>query len=183
MGSLHPHAQAMMQGVTGETMCELGAKLGGKYKRHFESIGFRHVSIDLNGSGGALALDLTEPLAVVEIGGPFDVVTNFGTTEHVEQQEPCWRNVHNLLKVGGLLVSATPAPGHWAGHGRWYPSQAWYREYCELNGYDVESLGIEEAEPNRGLVCLKARKIEDRQFRMPTEPIYESAGGKVGMYQ
>lgn len=161
-------------------MLELGAKQFGRYKEFFLSSGFdEHVSVDLNGKGGSLALDLQKPLGL----GQFDVVTNFGTTEHVDEQEPAWKNVHDAVRVGGYLVSTTPLPGDWPDHGRWYPSDVWYRRFCQLNGYEMETL-ITECEKPRRMVCLRARKVRDLPFRMPDLPMYEnqSEKRKTGAY-
>lgn len=176
-----PHELMLLNGIEPGLMCELGAKRNerGAYKPFFESCGFRHVSIDLNGTGD-LQLNLTQPIDVKAIGGPFDVVTNYGTTEHVEEQEPCWRNVHALVKVGGYLISATPLD--WPKHGRWYPSEQWYREFCELNGYELEMCFIQPDRLNFNTVCVRARKRSDETFTFPSTPITEMSGGKVGAY-
>jgi hypothetical protein len=55
--------------LVGDSMLELGDKINPAwsgehktYKSHFESLGFRHVSIDWNGNNGAIARDLRKPL-------------------------------------------------------------------------------------------------------------------------
>lgn len=179
---LWPWESAMLKEIkVGQTMCELGAKQYGAYKAFFQRCGLRHVSIDLNGMGQALALDLQEPLDVPGIGGPFDWVTNFGTTEHVQDQPAVWANVHRLLKVGGVLVSQTPYPGDWKNHGRWYVTKSWYQELCHLNGYEIDTMLTACNVPQR-LVCLKAIKRHDSPFLFPQAPLYDNEGGKVGAY-
>ena len=178
---LCPHELSLVNGLAAGSMCELGVKRNnrGTYKQFFEDCGFRHVCIDLNGAGD-LTLDLTKPIDVQAIGGPFDVVTNYGTTEHVDEQEPCWRNVHALTKVGGHLVSTTPLD--WPGHGRWYPPEKWYREFAELNGYEVELFFIEADRQGGHMACMRARKSADESFTFPSTPIIEMSGGKTGAY-
>ena len=51
----------------------------------------------------------------------FDVVTNCGTTEHVDNQNGhnnyiAWKNLHDLLRVDGLHFSSLPAIGYWPDH-------------------------------------------------------------------
>ena len=41
----------------------------------------------------------------------FDVVTNFGTAEHVFNIENVFRTAYNLLQVGGILLNVNPAHG------------------------------------------------------------------------
>lgn len=171
----------------GTTMLELGCKQMDKYKRWFEARGVEHTSVDLNGQGGALKLDLQEPLDL----GVFDVVTNFGTTEHVDEQWQCWKNVHEAVKLGGTLISTTPYPGDWKHHGRWYPTAAWYKEFAEKNGYNIEYLGVSEltisaakSTPYRN-ICVKMKKFEHYDYTFPSTPMYENSGHeniKTGAY-
>ena len=75
------------------------------------------VSIDLNARDGSLPLDLTKPIQIDNIGGPFNLVTNFGTTEHVPDQYPCFKNIHDLCSVGGLMYHVVPRVNYWDGKG------------------------------------------------------------------
>jgi SAM-dependent methyltransferase len=38
----------------------------------------------------------------------FDVVTNFGTVQHVFDQATAWSNVHDLTRVGGIMLHYLP---------------------------------------------------------------------------
>ena len=84
-------------------------------KHWVEAHGMEHVSIDLNGQDGALPIDLTQPVVGIE---PADIVTNFGTIEHVgaEGQEQAFRNIVVLCKPGGIMLHLLPMEGHWPGH-------------------------------------------------------------------
>lgn len=180
MNPLWPHEQELLEDIPVGSMCELGAKGLGTYKTYFESCGWRHVSIDLNGEGGAVKRDLQELIALDDINGPFDVVTNFGTTEHVDDQHPCWNNVHAFVRLGGFLISCTPLD--WPKHGRWYPTEAWYRQFCELNGYIIEDLWFVTDVLGQKTLCLRARKVEPFDFTFPFVPMVERADGKTGAY-
>mgnify|MGYP000432576795 CR=1 FL=1 len=155
--------------LIGATMLELGNKKNGDatYKRHFESMGFQHTSVDTNGLDGSLKLDLTKPLNL----GTFDVVSNIGTSEHVAKQEPCWRNILEAMHVGSVLVSTTPQPGQWAWHGEHYPDDKFYRELAELNGLEIERLFL-NGEPPRRMWFARMKRVEDRPFQMPSTPIF-----------
>jgi len=153
--------------IVGNRMLELGNKKNGKgtYKEYLESIGVEHTSIDWNGQDGALPLDLRKPILL----DPFDMVTNFGTTEHVSEQEPAWRNIHNLLKVDGVYVGVTPLPGDWPGHGDHYPAMEFYKEFAK-NGYEIEKLEVISVSPKR-LIATRFRKTEEKDFVMPDEKL------------
>lgn len=125
-----------------------GARRLQQAKPYFEFLGIRHVSFDLNNRSGALPWDLGKPLdpqALREASGigmgEFDIVTNFGTSEHVvEGQEQCFTTAHELLRYGGLAVHAVPRVGTCSGHGAWKYTADWYREHAERFGYRTEYL-------------------------------------------
>lgn len=146
-------------------MLELGNKKTGdvSYKSYFTSLGFEHVSVDWNGQDGALKLDMREPLPDWE---PFDMVTNFGCTEHVEIQAPIWESMHRLTKVWGVQIHMCPSPGDWWWHGNWYPTAKFYLQYAERNGYDIEHMGVGREHPNRNL-DVRMVKVKDLPFTMP----------------
>ena len=144
---------------------ELGNKKNttGVYRDWYERRGLEYVSIDWNGEDGALPLDMRLPISCDDIGGVGDIVTNFGFSEHVAEQEACWRNIHGF--VGKRLCCVTPEPGFWRSHGIpsgfpgiWYPSSDWYRDFADLNGYVMEDIWVDSH-----LVCCRMRK----EFRMP----------------
>ena len=150
--------------LVGTRMLELGNKKTGSdtYKTFFTAQGFEHVSIDWNGLDGALGLDLREPIDLDR----FDMVTNFGTTEHVSEQEPAWRNIHNLTKVGGVIVSMCPMEGDWWWHGQHYPKKSFYNQFAELNGYRIDHMEIGRSHPNRN-IDVRMTKLKDGDFVMP----------------
>jgi len=149
-----------------KSMLELGNKKNpaGVYKCYFESRGVRHVSIDWNGEDGALNLDLRLP--IWDKVGKFDMVTNIGTTEHVERQAGVWENIHMCCKVGGVVVSITPRPGDWWWHGEWYPTELFFKVFAELNSYRIDAFGIERSHPTRNN-CCRMTKLSRRAFTMP----------------
>jgi len=147
--------------IVGNTMLELGNKetRGVTYKSLFESMGITHTSIDWNGLDGALNLDLREPINI----GTFDMVTNIGTTEHVDNQEGVWENIHNFIKVGGVFVSTTPA--NWPHHGLYHPRMEFFEEFCK-NGYEIEIME-EVGRPARSLLFVRLHKFAHKAFKMP----------------
>jgi hypothetical protein len=145
------------------SMLELGNKRWGKrtpYKPFFEDLGMLHVSVDLNGRDGALEMDLRKPLGL----GEFDIVTNFGTTEHVSDQEPVWRNIVEAARH--VIVSTTPKPGTYKGHGLLYPKMEFYPELARLNGFEVERL-YEEPMKKGALICARLIRKDRVPFTMP----------------
>ena len=174
-------ARALFNPLVGDSMLELGnkVKVSGRskkeemvYKHVFEQLGFRHVSVDMNGKNGALPLDLRKPLNL----GTFDMVTNIGTSEHVSDsnydgQIACWRNIVEAMHIGSVMVSITPLEGSvkWLHHGRWYPRPVFFHELAHLNGLEAERV---YADGNQ--VYARLKRIEDVDFQMPKNGIYRN---------
>jgi SAM-dependent methyltransferase len=158
--------------LVGESMLELGDKINPAwtgeyktYKEHFEARGFRHVSIDWNGNNGAIARDLREPLW--QEFGQFDMVTNIGTTEHVEgpgAQRAVWENIWRMTKPGGVIVSVTPYPDglNWWWHGTHYPTRAFFKAFAMFNFCEIERIGTDLEPPNKNLY-VRMRKRTDAE--------------------
>lgn len=147
------------------TMLEFGNKRGtdgpgDTYKAAFEAMGIRHTSVDLNGEDGALAMDLSKPLDL----GRFDMVTNIGTSEHVRDQAPVWRNA--ITAAQKVFVSITPHPGDWPGHGFWYPSADFYAQLAQRNAFDVIKLDTLDGMGRRLIACRMERRAE-ALFQLP----------------
>jgi hypothetical protein len=156
-------------GVT--SMLELGNKKNAPYtyKQFFEARGIRHVSVDWNGQDGALSLDLRKPLGL----GTFDLVSNIGTSEHVDDQAGVWRNMLEAMHVGSILVCTTPLPGghDWQWHGEFYPTAQFYGDLCSLNGLQIERIFVAGVEPRRMIFC-RARRVQLVAFVMPKNGMY-----------
>lgn len=140
----------LVGGFSGRKMLELGNQQmychpdipeASAAKLYFQSQGVDHTSIDLNGLLGALPLDLSKPIDKPEWNEAFDIVTDFGTSEHVgntiEALYNCRRSCHTFCRPGGLLVFMNPKTGNWPGHGYHYFTQEHYRRLVDEAGYTV----------------------------------------------
>ena len=168
---VRPDEYAYYLPLEGDSMFELGGKINGDlgtYKAWFESLGFRHISVDWDGKYGAINRDLRKPLWPEF--GQFDMVCNIGCSEHISEQRPVWENVHNLTKVGGVYVGQCPYYDgkSWWWHGDWYPTEAFYESFAELNGWKIERMDTDLPEPNKNLY-VRMRKIKELPFRMPVD--------------
>lgn len=156
----------LYQPLNGSSMLEFGGKINAPYtyKSTFEALGFRHISVDWNGDHGAMPLDLRHPISL----GQFDMVTNIGTSEHVESQDGVWRNMVDACRVGSVLLSTTPLPGgdDWWWHGEWYPTKAFYEQLADLNHFHVERITIEQPQPRR-MFFVRLVRMKVAAFVMP----------------
>jgi hypothetical protein len=137
----------------------------------YKARGLKYACIDLGGDNGAWRFDLSEDIVEklksqnTTIDQNADLITDFGTSEHVVQMEKftsvpfhngyinsiypdgvkdvklgfynCWLNKHKLLNAGGAMVNVNPKTGHWPGHGYSYYTQDFYKELCKIAGYKI----------------------------------------------
>lgn len=139
--------------LSGIKMCELGnqqirvpSRMGVTTriaKDYFQSLGIDHTSVDINGNNGTLYYDLNKPITDPKILNQFDIVTNFGTSEHVDDQFQCFCNIHNFCKKGGIFVHCVPMKGSWPNVRRFvhscqyrYPMH-FFTRLSKIYGYDM----------------------------------------------
>ncbi|WP_299353695.1 class I SAM-dependent methyltransferase [uncultured Shimia sp.] len=94
-------------------------------------------SLDFSDIEGAEYVhDLTKPIGR-SLRKKFDVIYDGGTTEHVFDIAMAFRNVHRMLKDGGVFISCVGTDG-WFGHGFYQvgPDVPW-RFFGATLGYDV----------------------------------------------
>ena len=152
-----------------KTMLELGAQniyaadyYGMIAKEYFEKAGIEHTSIDIVPYQGAIECDLRE----LHDYGTFDIVTNYGTTEHIDGSlfTP-FVNIHNACKIGGIIIHENPKTGNWPGHGHHYFTEDFYTALSAACGYDVLEVTSEHAMGNDidgWNVCAVLKKTDDK---------------------
>jgi hypothetical protein len=74
-------------------------------------LGFKYACIDIDGSPDSIPLDLNFDDAPSDNIGKYNLVTNFGTTEHVANQLNAFKIIHELTAIDGLMVHFLPAQG------------------------------------------------------------------------
>lgn len=123
------------------SVCELGDQwMSGLPKpllaaEWFTALGCgRYASIDGNGRG-TITHDLNRSIAL----DPFDLVTDFGTGEHIFDQAQVWRTLHDLTKPGGFIVFDRPSQGYTT-HCYYLVDECLFRDVAAANRYDVMSL-------------------------------------------
>jgi hypothetical protein len=127
-------------------------------KEFFTWLGFDHTSFDINGQDGTLQIDLGEPIPS-EYKAKFDIVTNFGTTEHVNRQSQCFKNIHKMLKVGGIVVHIVPsADGPLKKHGVHQYTLEFFTDICRLFPYET-IIPAAERDSIPGCISACLRKI------------------------
>lgn len=108
----------------------------------FKSLGFEKVeSLDANNYENAthiVNLNYDVPSA---LEGQFDVVLDFGTTEHVFNAPKALENVIRLCKVGGRIIFHSPS-SNYLDHGFYMFSPTLFWDFFSANKLTIEKLYV-----------------------------------------
>ena len=104
----------------------------------FEGIGFTNVhSVDASAYEGAdFVHDLNQPSLSDVVDGPYDMVFDIGTMEHIFNVPGVLKNIFEVLKVGGSVIHVVPA-NNVVDHGYYQFSPMLFHEYYEANQYKI----------------------------------------------
>lgn len=158
-------------------VCELGDQrmkwhplLTGKRYLTEEKGVIEHISIDINAQHGAIPLNLAA--LIDKWSNYFDLVTNYGTTEHVNNQFEVFRNIHNFTKVGGAMIHTVPIVGGWAKHCSIHYEPYFFTDLAIILNYRVvyaqnrivDGRWKNQAEIDKTLVCAVLIKEKNVSF-------------------
>jgi hypothetical protein len=120
-------------------------------------------SVDLCDPRATFAADLNQPLPDL---GRYDLITNFGTTEHVFNIGTTFASIHRLLKVGGVQVHAVPGYAY-IDHGYYNVHPSAYLDMARMNNYDV----VDFSYVDNIVVRDRSRRVEVEPFDFDALPI------------
>jgi len=129
-------------------------------KEYFESIGVEHISMDMNGKDGALKKDLSKYIRGFKNK---DIVTNIGTSEHVENQYWCFKNIHNFTKNKGVMIHVVPEVDSWEDHGLYHYTKHFFDVLAVDNSYKIISLES-VGEKGKKLIEAVLQKTSTKSF-------------------
>lgn len=131
-----------------------------------------YVSIDANGRGDH-TYDLNLPLPASIKHGTYDLVTDFGTGEHVFNQHQFWKSLHHLTKLEGHIVFDKPAQGY-HGHCFYNYHETFFMDLAHANKYVVRRLE-RKTMPRGELIRGVFQKRSDGKFHMPYQGRYRKS--------
>ena len=94
-------------------------------------------SIDADGTNESLVFDLNHKIKEkYNFDKQYDFVTNFGTSEHVFNQQAFFENVHNLTKKDGLMFHILPFEGQF-NHCYFNYHPIFFYDLAMFNNYEI----------------------------------------------
>lgn len=105
-------------------------------KDFYDALGIEYWSMDASGLHQSIVMDLNLDSVPDEHRHQFDLVTNFGTTEHALNQVNCFKIAHDLCKPGGLMIHDVPYGGSFPGLCMFSYNPQVFDTVARANGYD-----------------------------------------------
>lgn len=103
-------------------------------RKFWEWLKFQYTAVDIDGSPDSIPLDLNFDAAPKKLKGQYDLVTNLGTTEHLVNQLNAFQVIHELTKVGGIMIHTLPSQGM-INHGLINYNPKFFWMLARSNGY------------------------------------------------
>lgn len=87
----------------------------------------------------------------------FDVVLNFGTTEHILNQYNAFKIMHEATKIGGRIFHQVPTMG-WFNHGYVCYHSLFFQDIGQCNKYEVTDIWLNQA----GVMSMEVLNLDVR---------------------
>ncbi len=104
-------------------------------------VGVDYTALDVCPGTATREFDLNHDALHEEERGTYDLVLNFGTTEHLLGQDHAFFTAHDALKVGGAAYHQLPCVGY-LGHGYFSYHPLLFSDLAEANGYELLSMWL-----------------------------------------
>jgi hypothetical protein len=137
-------------------------------------VDIEYLGYDVCPSPGTEIFDLNIQLQPEERRNYFDIVLNFGTTEHLINQLNAFEVIHDAMKVGAVAFHQLPSVG-WIDHGYFSYNALFIDDLVKANDYDV----VDKFFTPAGTSKFGALGVDVRDASKPLIPHSASAPAKV----
>ena len=131
---------------------------GGYLGSLLSGVGFDYTAFDIFEAPKTRLMDLNIHFV------PPDLLTNYGTTEHVLNQMLAMRSIHDLAKPGGLIHHDLPCGGYYL-HCYFKYNPGVFHDLATANGYRVVFQEISSGRWRQTPSALREKGFEDSKFR------------------
>ena len=136
---------------------------GGFTSTLIKACGFKYSAIDIFEGDGTIIFDLNRQEPAVDMLNRYDLVTNFGTTEHVINQYLSMKTIHEITKPGGVIYHQLPLSGYYT-HGYFAYTPLLFNQLAEANQYDVILEGYTKGLPAKSPEFMVKNGYPDPEF-------------------
>ena len=165
----------------GLKMVEIGDEDSTYNSSHFTSKGTTNTIIQPVGADGNplmrrlinpyLSKNFSDPDNFADIENTYDILTNIGCIEHLDNiQYEVWKILHNITKVGGVMIHIMPDATEcqmylrWYGHCHNYYDIDFFNNLCDKLGYELVSNELLNFNRSVGL-----KKVTNSTFNLNKE--------------
>ncbi len=150
--------------------------------------------VDLDKVHGAIPIDLNQPFSDQKWSNHFDVVTDFGTNEHIFNVGEAYRTLHRLCKQSGLMIIQQCI---YLGNGFYNFDLGFFESLAAANGYEIMHSSyvvdvsatknqyhipvardlikaVDWAKTDYLGICYVFKKVSNEDFKMPYQDSYMS---------
>jgi hypothetical protein len=123
--------------------------------------GIEYRALDVCPAPSTDIVDLNVESLPDEHVGRYDVVLNFGTTEHIFNQFNSFKVLHEATKVGGVIYCQLPATGYFE-HGYFCYTPLFFRTIAADNQYEiVDTFFTMAGRSNLKDLAIEMRSVDD----------------------
>ena len=144
-----------------------------KFKTHGEyirSMGFGYECFDINGKDGSHKVDLRDTKVGMDWRDQFDIVTNYGTLEHIEgEQIAPLQNMNRMCKPCGVMIHALPMVGGWPKHCPWLYGENFLNQLAAEMGYAIRDQRIVHRDDGDMLCAWMVQALDKRVMAINQE--------------
>jgi hypothetical protein len=137
---------------------------GGHLGALLRGVGFDYTAFDIFEAPNTRLMDLNIHFVPSDLQSTFDLVTNYGTTEHVLNQMLAMRSMHDLARPGGLIHHDLPFGGYYL-HCYFKYNPGVFHDLATANGYRVIFQEISSGKWRQAPSALRDVGFEDSKFR------------------
>lgn len=145
----------------------------------FEKAGMEYVSFDIADGYKTELIDLNNAKLPARFRNHFDLVLNFGTTEHLLNQFNAFKLIHEATKPGGYIIHSLPAVG-FVDHGYITYTGRFFFDLAGYNEYEVVDFRFQYS-PVAGNIYQSLRNyksyfpvLEETLARIENDEMYSS---------
>ncbi len=131
---IEDYARALEEGAYYDPV--LGGRNGSWAGDFFEKCGFEYYSLDIAKGYKTTVFDLNSDKIPDNWNNMFDLVLNFGTSEHIFNQLHVFTLIHDMTRKGGFMMHQLPISGH-ADHGYFSYTTRFFTDIAYRNGYEI----------------------------------------------